>query len=252
MIVNKMWRLLKLIYSNTILRVRLKYAKRNNLYIIKPALFNGKSIAIIGPADSALSQKKGKYIDSFDIVIRLNKSIKIKEEHNEFIGTKTLFLAHCMDESEVTGCGRIDTKLWKNKGVQKVLFLLNENRFTPNLDKFLLKNKARLPVYQIDRKDYQKIKKCLNGKVPTTGFAALFLLLNSNCSQLYISGFTFFKTGYQIGYRPLISDISEMQNLIHGNQNHDVDQEFNIIRDLIISSSLNLEIDQALSNLIHL
>lgn len=242
--------IIKLLFFNPIKRINIQYKKRKYLFLIEPEIFNGKRIAIIGPADSALTQKNGDFIDGFDIIIRLNKSLEIIEEHTQFIGTKTTFLAHCMDESDFTGCGKIDTKTWKHHGVQKIFYLLNEKRFDSNFDNFFLKKEVRLPVCQIDKKDYLSIKKYLNGKIPTTGFAALFLLLNSNCSQLYITGFTFFKTSYQEGYRPKFEDISEMRKIISDHDNHDIDKEFKIIRDLINSSNLDILTDETLSKLL--
>jgi hypothetical protein len=243
---------LKWMYYNTIRKFYIIYKKHKSSFIIVPELFNGKRVAIIGPADSALSKKNGNYIDSYDIVIRFNKSVEIINIHAEFTGTKTTYLAHCLDEADLTGCGKINTKLWKHRGVEKVMYLLNEKRFDPNLDVFFLKNIARLPVFQINKIDYQNLKNSLNGKIPTTGCAALFILLNSNCSQLYISGFTFFKTEYQVGYRPNLKDFVEMRQMIKGHLNHDVDKEFHFIRDLINSSNLDIELDDKLRELMKL
>lgn len=213
--------------------------------------FSGKRVAIIGPADSALNEKLGSYIDNFDIVIRINKSVENLNMHHEFIGTKTTVLFHGLDETPKSGCGTIETRKWKNVGIKKVFYPLNEKRFQNNFENYLIKNKRVLPIYQVDKEFYNQMRLKVNNYTPTTGFTALYILLHSQCSELYISGFTFFKTPHQGGYRSEIKDHSEVLKMIKDYGNHNPDIEFEVFKGLIQDSTLNIKLDKTLNKLIY-
>ena len=76
------------------------YIYYNHYYENLTSLITNKRVAIIGPADyvnKELGDKHGEYIDSFDVVIRLNSMIKYPEEHNldltKYYGKKFNILA---------------------------------------------------------------------------------------------------------------------------------------------------------------
>ncbi|MGG7036308.1 MAG: glycosyltransferase family 29 protein [Flavobacterium sp.] len=213
--------------------------------------FTGKRVAIIGPADSALKEKAGGYIDGFDIVIRINKSIDMVNVYSEYIGSKTTFLFHGLDETPKTGCGNIETELWKKYGVNGIFYPLNEKRFQANLNNCLLKNKGVLPLFQIDEVFYNKLRSDISNFTPTTGFAALYILLHSQCSELYISGFTFFKTPHQRGYRNDLANHHEARKLMKEYGNHNPDIEFEVFKNLIHDSNLNIMLDSTLKSLVY-
>jgi hypothetical protein len=212
--------------------------------------FSGKRVAIIGPADSALKEKLGIYIDDFDIVIRINKSLDNIDLHHAFIGSKTTVLFHGLDETPISGCGEIDIIKWKMFGVKKVFYPLNEKRLLFNLHNYFLKNRGDIPIHQINDKFYKKLQKLINNYTPTTGFGALYVLLHSNCAELYISGFTFFKTPHQTGYRNEINHKDALQ-LIKDYGNHNPDIEFEVFKEKVANSKLNIKLDKTLQELVY-
>lgn len=192
--------------------------------------FYGKRIAIIGGADSATKAHLGKYIDDFDIVVRVNRGVSLTGTLGEYIGTRTDILFSGLDEHPVTGCGKIEIKKWRANGVKKVYYTFYEPTFKPFLDNFLLKNRGRLPLFQVSKKDYDELK--VNYKLyPTTGFSTIYHLLKADFKELYITGFTFFRTAHQIGY----NNVAPTDNVVEfaKSTGHDPDKEFQIFSDLI-------------------
>ena len=59
--------------------------------------FRDKRIAVIGAADTAFEAENGSFIDSFDIVVRVNKALHTwRPEQEKFIGKKTDVLFHSL------------------------------------------------------------------------------------------------------------------------------------------------------------
>ena len=58
-----------------------------------------KSVIIVGPSQNLIGKLKGKFIDSHDIIVRLNKCWKIPKELEKDYGSRTDILWHCMKET---------------------------------------------------------------------------------------------------------------------------------------------------------
>ena len=199
-----------------------------------------KRIAIIGSADSAFEIENKDYIDDFDYVIRINKAIhNWKKDSEKFIGTKTDILLHNMYENLESGGGPIDFKLFQN---HKISYLLNPKynyegfRLTFNFYKKYLKLK---PIFLLDRKTSIF---CLNlfskPLVPTMGFFGLYIGLVSECEELFITGFTFFKTPYAVGYRDHLVDMKANEQHIKSQGLHNPDLEYNLFCKLLLESKV--------------
>lgn len=242
-----------------VLSLSKNYFKEIRLYFIKKITlkkfdlndFKNKRIAIIGPANSAIENELGSYIDGFDIVVRINKSIDVVDKYAKFIGNKTTVLFHGLDETPKTGCGSIETTKWKKKGVKKVYYPLNIDKFYLNLTNYFKKNSALLPISQIDKALYDEISYKLDNFIPTTGFAAIYILLSSNFKELYISGFTFFKTNHLSGYREDLKDNSEAILLMKQYGNHDPEREFELFKKMIKNNKRNIKLDTKLLELLY-
>lgn len=169
--------------------------------------FKNKKVAIVGAADSAFEEKKGNYIDSFDIVIRINKAPHSwNKEKAEYIGKKFTYLFHSYYENHYSGGGPMDWQLYKDLGIKKVI---NPDHSSKGYNTHLNYYKRHLQcrnTYLLARKNYLAIKNHLNGYSPTVGYAALHSVLQSECDEVYITGFTFFTTPYAKGYRKELED----------------------------------------------
>jgi hypothetical protein len=157
--------------------------------LILEYMFKNKKVALVGNAQSLLSQQKGTDIDSHDIVCRINLGPNLcgTESH----GNKTDVLFFSMPEwataddklpSDVT---KIHTGHCFNP-----CFMTGEERqnFTPSVktDYFFPEEKFNLLKKQIG---YTRHKTW-----PSTGATAFYMCLEANPAELNLYGFDFKKT----------------------------------------------------------
>jgi len=117
-VMSKIKRLTKAIYISVLSIRSFRRFDRN--------WFKGKRVAIVGGADSVLCQKLGSYIDSFDVVVRVNNGVRIISSQHEYVGTRTDFLVHAFyARSNDIGSSEIETTLWDKHGVKQVIFAFN-------------------------------------------------------------------------------------------------------------------------------
>ena len=172
---------------------------------------NGKSILLVGNGPSIRSKKRGRQIDSFDIVVRFN-SFKIIAP---FTGKKTTF--HVQSESSVLLYNFADTAI--------PITVSSEVR-TKVFESFV--NDTGLIKLPNSMKRFFK-----NGKYPSTGLIFLISLLQTVRRQVYIVGFdgtlgeqqTFDKSHYYTNDNPIVN------TLLHKNGNHI--SEANIFKTLV-------------------
>jgi hypothetical protein len=198
-------------------------------------LFKDKRIAIIGPANSAYNTGAGAYIDSFDYVIRLNKAPRLVREGQFMndIGKKTDVLFHSFMENEFSGGGPLDFALFDEVGIRYVVNPIPTYigwRVTLNFYKKYLSSRT---VFRLSYKPYKRIQNRIGGYRPTTGLSALFRALESDFSELFITGFTFFKTPYADGYRDAIKESEKAVQYLKSMKIHDPDKEFREFKRLL-------------------
>lgn len=190
-------------------------------------IFKGKRIAIIGAASSAYEKELGKYIDSFDLVIRINKALTTwKKENEAFIGTKTDILFHSFYENNQSGGGPLDFQLYEQRNVQYVVNPNNNSEGWRLNYNFYKKYNLFKITYLLSKAYYQVMAQPFNVLRPTVGYAALYSVLKSPFKEVYITGFTFFKTPYGKGYRDDLVDMEANKRHIKAQGLHDPDIEF--------------------------
>lgn len=188
----------------------------------------GKRIAIVGPASSAYNTGRGGFIDAFDIVIRINKAPLLLRDDSlkKDIGSKTDILFHSFFENEFSGGGPLDFVLYDKLNIHYVINPIPTwfgKRATFNFyKKYLLKRR----VYAVPAAPYKGMLSSFGKFRPTTGFCSLMLALNLDFSQLFITGFTFFKTPYGSGYRDALKDVEVNKKYIADSNIHNPDIEY--------------------------
>ena len=142
----------------------------------------------------------GRIINSFDIIVRLNRSLPIKRELYNDIGSRTDILYNSLNRYDNPG-----------ENITSEHFLLRNNiKFLctsyPNIDpfdidiKYYLDNSSlRLPFKIINEVLFNKIENSINTR-PNTGIMAILDLLNTDLNMLYITGINFYKTNYYKSY----------------------------------------------------
>ena len=200
--------------------------------------FKGKRIAIVGPANSAYNTGKGGYIDNFDIVVRVNKApILVKSGKFKLdIGSKTDILFHSFLENERTGGGTLNLNLYEELGIKYIINPIPGYFGIRNILNFYKKYFLRHKMYILPKRYYDDIKARFGSYRPTTGFAAMQFLLNTDFSELYITGFTFFKTAYGDGYRDELKDIKINQKHIASENQHSPEIEFQEFKRILVKN----------------
>lgn len=172
----------------------------------------GKTVAIVGPASTALGTGKGEFIDSHDVVVRINKEFFAIPGREKDIGTRTDVLYSCLVPTQTAGGVRLLNKKfihaqpWKAvvwAAFSKHLLTLNEPPdfyAYKNMANFCKRVDGKFPVGHIDPDVWVKAYWGSKGK-PCTGTNAILDLLNRDVKSLYITGLSFFKTGYVPNYR---------------------------------------------------
>lgn len=198
-----------------------------NIRVFDCGLFDGKRVAVVGPASSAFNTGKGTYIDSFDYVIRMNKSpFTVAEgKYAVDIGTRTDVLFHCFHENPVGGGGPLDFALYEKLGIYYIINPRNEWSGVRNSFNFYKKYLEPQRTYMLPRSLYAAISRSVGPYRPTTGYSALYTLLESGVKELFITGFTFFKTAYGSGYRDEMKEAHQAQRFIKNVGLHNPDSE---------------------------
>lgn len=158
--------------------------------------FRGKSVAIVGSAPSVLDNEQG-FIDSHDVVVRVNnyKTGPISgfrcDVHYSFFGNSIRKLQYELirDGVKLCMCKCPDAKPlvsdWHERNNKQVgidfryIYTLRKNFWF--CDTFVPDNNHFLQTFEL-----------LGRHIPTTGFAAIFDILQCGPKQVYLTGFDFF------------------------------------------------------------
>jgi hypothetical protein len=211
----------------------------------------GKRVAIIGPAPSILNSKQKTKLESYDVIVRLNKAVPVPYDLVDDIGKRTDVLYNCMNPCQECG-GFIDIDLLHKQGVK---FLVapythyKEYRFGQDNLNFAERNlKSKAPIFfcHIDNTLFARLMEIM--KLPNTGVNAIIDLLYHDIKELYITGLTFFKGGYVKQYR----GYSEKQVLARMAKHnlHDQDKQLAYMKKLLRNNP-RVVMDQALSEIIY-
>ena len=146
-----------------------------------------KNIIIVGPAKHV---NNGKFIDSFDIVIRLNKGLNLSKKEPKKYGSKTniIYMAdqgslNILNKKEINNLDYIKFQLPKSK---------NESFFHPiskNEYNFYENFKFTNKILRTD-KEYLNFEKEIQTR-PNMGTTAIWDILRYPIKSLYITGITF-------------------------------------------------------------
>ena len=142
------------------------------------------------------------FIDSFDVVIRMNKGWKITPDRIKDYGSKTDIRWHCMMEHPDNGGDfAIDEML--DNGVEWLA-----SQFPRNLDyfhydniKFEQKNNDKINFHCFaDLIYFLNIHRAIETR-PNVAPTAIFELINYDIENIHLMGVTFFKDGWDKGYK---------------------------------------------------
>jgi hypothetical protein len=237
-------------YSAALLGLWLTFRNRK---VFDLEILKGKRIVIVGAASSALNTGKGGYIDDFDLVVRINKATALVDsgKFKADIGTRTDILFHSFFENDFSGGGPLDFTLFHRLGIKYVINPIPTYFGWRQTYNFYKKYQTNHVTYTLPSSLYEKVESKFKKFRPTTGFCALLTLLNSNCSELYITGFTFFKTPYAEGYRDALKDVEVNKKYILDSKQHDPEIEFKEFKNFLrLPRNGKVILDPALQSII--
>ena len=154
-----------------------------------------KKVILVGPSPYLVGQKKGEYINSFDIVVRFNKGWKIENDLTIDYGKRTDILWHCM---KTNSCGNFEIEKKIKYGVKWIIsqFPRNLDYFDQDITDFELLNNDRIKFEVFsDLLYFINIQNAI-GTRPNIGVTAILDLLNYDIKSLNVIGFSFHSDGY--------------------------------------------------------
>lgn len=168
----------------------------------------GKRVAIVGPAEYLTKLDTGKYIDSFDIVVRINRGTEIIDQYSNSIGKRTDILYSCLIKSQ-DNAGDMNVKEYLKSGVKWISTIpasdingiCRSNKLHEMVSWFtVVKLKRNFDFHIMDYRKYSLVNKNVESRA-NTGFSAIFDLLDHDVSGLYITGFSFYLDNFISGYK---------------------------------------------------
>jgi FkbM family methyltransferase len=206
--------------------------------------FKDKRIAVVGPSISTLDTKEGNYLETFDIVIRLKKSVPVPSEYHPYIGQRTDILCTHLKISQ----NNFDQVIVRGNSIK---YFLLPFPLIPPFDSFLKQFCHYLSEREQQKNIYNKIYLYyLSDKLaidhyarqvqqlkstPTTGCALLINLLTYSFKELYITGFTFRQDGYCPAYKNADEDVESYQRTMVARTIHDMDKEIAYFKTILLS-----------------
>ena len=184
-------------------------------------LIKNKRVAIVGPSDHVnkeLDEDHGKYIDSFDVVIRLNDFFYLPKELEKFYGSKYDIISssfwHRANEDfddrntfwkKLRYCNEEDYNRLKEGTILLECYARNEFAEIYHKCKSTI-IKKKLKYGNLSPERYYSVFNLLRSiypisKTPTTGFMTIGTILSFQPKELYICGMTAYQdTKYNLHF----------------------------------------------------
>lgn len=206
-----------------------------------------KRVAIVGPSNNTQGTNQGTYIDSFDLVVRLNKTFDIPKKLQNDIGSKISILYNSMNTQDHPGENDINKKRIKSLLNNGIKYISSPYPLIYPYDKdisnFMVKNKNFLPFHIINLNLYKILVSYINTR-PYTGTSAVFDLLSFEIKELYITGIDCYINKYYKEYRSIKQkDLKHLRN----NTIHNSYRQLLFLKKLSLNDH-RIKLDDFLSN----
>lgn len=168
----------------------------------------GKRIALVGPASYLLKIEIGDLINSYDIVVRVNRGLELIDGYPKNLGTKTNILYNCGIKTPANG-GDLNIDFYKSNNIQWVSTVPNSdikgncpnNSLHGMVDSHFIKEaKKHFNFHLMDFRIFTEVSRNVKCRA-NTGFAAIFDLLAHQVSELFVCGYSFYLDPFIKGYK---------------------------------------------------
>ena len=168
----------------------MKYPQDSKETIKKYSNFlEDKRIIIVGPAPHMIGSNFGEMIDSYDIIVRINKGYKISKDLEMDLGKKVDVLYQTMLPQRGLGITMPIEEL-KNK-IHWVCASFPDEKHRSFINDFIKFNNDKINLHIMDKKYWEGLKNKID--IPHAGTVTIFDLLRYNIKELYITGITFYQ-----------------------------------------------------------
>lgn len=159
------------------------------------AYLTGKSVALVGPASTLHGSEMGKMIDGHDVVVRINHAWPLPEELKGDIGSRTDVIYHNLNPSNQRIRRRDVVGMYRD-GVRWMISShpgRKPERRRRQL-RFRKVNRGLLGFRAIPSSIKRHLRPRVGGS--NSGLVAIVDLLRFPIKRLYVTGFSFYTTGY--------------------------------------------------------
>lgn len=219
----------------------------------------GKSVALVGPAEYLTKLDTGDYIDSFDIVVRINRGTEIVDKYSNNIGKRTDILYSCLIKSPDNG-GDIKVKEYLKSGVKWIATIpssdingvCKSNKLHKMVSWFTVaKLKRNFNFHIMDYRKYSVVNENVESRA-NTGFSAIFDLLNHDVSNLYITGFSFYLDNFISGYKQgCARNEGEFAKQCFASKRHKQEPQWRFLKK-IVKNDERIEVDVILQKILNM
>ena len=177
-----------------------RYHEDDYIYFVK-----GKKVVLVGPSETLIGSNQGNYIDSFDIIVRLNLSCPVPQILYEDVGSRTDVLYHVLIRTlHIKKASHMfkyynkkDVTAWKEDGVKWVVSKTDAH--TMRVKTFAPVINGVIPWITIPLSKLRGINTEV-GCAPNLGVITINHLLQNGVKDLYVTGCDFHMSGYYEGY----------------------------------------------------
>jgi hypothetical protein len=212
-------------------------------------LVSGKTVAVVGPARTLLGTRRGRHIDSHDLVVRFNDAF-------EFLHGADL-LADAGERTDILYCNPVILKQTLARGragpgLAYVVCTNNSLSFVADDD---VRATALPTPVRVVYAASAMLSKWLDGNWARTGMIAILDLLSFDVRRLFITGMTFYHGGGHL-LAPASRELHPQQNRdgtssrSPSGQGHDSYLELSVMKDLTREFSGVLDVDDTLKALL--
>jgi len=231
----------------TIMLRQLEKNRNVNLYPSEYTNYiQGKRVILVGPAGYLLGQGKGNYINSFDVVVRVNHGIFVNSVKD--YGNRTDVLYHILSRRSTDGTHKNVVKPdevedWKRLGL---LWLISRHDSRSQRVRDVRDSLQGLKYTCLENGFYRRCKNKIRNKAPNTGIVAMMHLLACNVKSLHIVGFDFYRSGVYAGY----GDVKENECAeVINSRWHDSEAQIEFLREFAPTQE-NLFLDEVLEGIL--
>ena len=213
-----------------------------------------KRVVVVGPSKTIENSNSGELIDSYDVVVRLNRALSHLDKDPKDIGTRTDILYACLSTAYVgqhhpkTGRLEVDAKTFEESGVKIISCCFPKevdffDTIQPNIN-YLLEN-TNIDIRIPPPEAYMKLRKEVDCHL-NSGFAGVCDLVETGLKALKLIGVDFHRTIYMEGYEDFTRE--GLRDLFNNHSQHDPDKQFNYFKYQFYNKDKRVKVDEPLKH----